>query len=225
MKVAIIGAGNVGTALATSLTRAGHDVIITARDPKHATTAAESSGASAATSNAAAVDEADVIIPAVPATGLRDVAAEIGEPAIGKPVDRRHEPHGADRAGSRHGHHLLECRGARGDAAGEPGRQGVQHALRIEPGRPHGRGRPARRLRGRRRRRSPRPRSSSSSSRSVCVRSMSGRWCEPGSSKVSRSSTSRSTPRTVAPGSRAGSSSARRRRSRKQPSQALPSDH
>jgi len=86
MKVAIIGAGNVGTALATALTRAGHNVTITARDPKHATTAAESSGASAATSNAAAVDEAEVIITAVPATGLRDVAAEIREPAIGKPV-------------------------------------------------------------------------------------------------------------------------------------------
>ena len=42
MKVAIIGAGNVGTALAAALTRAGHKVTITARDPKHATKAAES---------------------------------------------------------------------------------------------------------------------------------------------------------------------------------------
>ena len=32
MKIAIIGAGNVGTALATSLTHAGHDVVITSRD-------------------------------------------------------------------------------------------------------------------------------------------------------------------------------------------------
>ena len=31
MKIAIIGAGNVGRALATSLTRAGHDVTIAAR--------------------------------------------------------------------------------------------------------------------------------------------------------------------------------------------------
>ena len=45
MKVAIIGAGNVGTALAAALTRAGHKVTITARDPKHATKAAESTGA------------------------------------------------------------------------------------------------------------------------------------------------------------------------------------
>jgi len=41
MKVAIIGAGNVGTALATALTRAGHKVTITARDPKNASKAAE----------------------------------------------------------------------------------------------------------------------------------------------------------------------------------------
>jgi NADPH-dependent F420 reductase len=86
MKVAIIGAGNVGTALATALTRAGHKVTITARDPKHATKAAESSGADAGSSNAAAVDEADVVITAVPATSIAEVAAEIREPASGKPV-------------------------------------------------------------------------------------------------------------------------------------------
>lgn len=86
MKVAIIGAGNVGTALATALTRAGHKVTITARDPKHATKAAESSGADAGASNAAAVDQADVVITAVPATSIAEVAAEIREPASGKPV-------------------------------------------------------------------------------------------------------------------------------------------
>ena len=75
MKVAIIGAGNVGTALATALTRAGHKVTITARDPKHATKAAGSSGASAGASNASAVDQADVVITAVPATSIGEVAA------------------------------------------------------------------------------------------------------------------------------------------------------
>lgn len=86
MKVAIIGAGNVGTALATALTRAGHNVTITARDPKNASKAAASSGASTAASNAAAVEQADVVIAAVPATSIRDVAAEIRQPASGKPV-------------------------------------------------------------------------------------------------------------------------------------------
>src|SRR5262245_9128062 len=86
MKVAIIGAGNVGTALATALTRAGHKVTITARDPEHASKAAKTSGATTAPSNAAAADQADVIITAVPATSMRDVAADIRQPASGKPV-------------------------------------------------------------------------------------------------------------------------------------------
>jgi NADPH-dependent F420 reductase len=86
MKVAIIGAGNVGTALATALTRAGHKVTITARDPQHATKAAETSGASTAPTNAAAAESADVVITAVPATSIPEVATEIRQPASGKPV-------------------------------------------------------------------------------------------------------------------------------------------
>ena len=35
MNIAIIGAGNVGTALATSLTRAGHQVVVSATRPRH----------------------------------------------------------------------------------------------------------------------------------------------------------------------------------------------
>ena len=46
MKVAIIGAGNVGKALGTSITRAGHDVTITAKNPEHARAAAREIGAS-----------------------------------------------------------------------------------------------------------------------------------------------------------------------------------
>jgi NADPH-dependent F420 reductase len=86
MKVAIIGAGNVGTALATSIARAGHDVIITSRDPGDAATAAAGSGARVAQTNAAAAAEADVVIPAVRFTDVADVAGEIAEQAAGKPV-------------------------------------------------------------------------------------------------------------------------------------------
>jgi 8-hydroxy-5-deazaflavin:NADPH oxidoreductase len=86
MKVAIIGAGNVGTALATSIARAGHDVIITSRDPEDAATAAAGSGARVAQTNGAAAAEADVIIPAVSFTDVGEVAEEIAEPAAGKPV-------------------------------------------------------------------------------------------------------------------------------------------
>ena len=78
MKVAILGAGNVGTALAGSLTRAGHQVVIAALDPTHAAEAAAATGARPAASNAAAIDGADVVIAAVPAAALPTIASEIG---------------------------------------------------------------------------------------------------------------------------------------------------
>jgi NADPH-dependent F420 reductase len=86
MKVAIIGAGNVGTALATSMTRAGHDVIITSRDPDDAASAAAAAGARIVESNAAAATEADVVIPAVSFPNIAEVATDIAGPAAGKPV-------------------------------------------------------------------------------------------------------------------------------------------
>ncbi len=86
MKVAIIGAGNVGTALATSLARAGHEVIITSRDPQQAADAAATSGARVVGTNAEAAAQGDVVIPAVGFDNLEAVAADIAEPAAGKPV-------------------------------------------------------------------------------------------------------------------------------------------
>lgn len=86
MKVAIIGAGNVGTALATSIAHAGHDVIITSRDPDDAVSAAAASGARVAQTNAAAAAEADVVIPAVSFQDVAELATEIAGPAAGKPV-------------------------------------------------------------------------------------------------------------------------------------------
>jgi 8-hydroxy-5-deazaflavin:NADPH oxidoreductase len=86
MKVAIIGAGNVGTALATSIARAGHDVIITSHDPEDAASVAATSGARVARSSADAAAEAEVIIPAVSFQDVAAVASEIAAPAAGKPV-------------------------------------------------------------------------------------------------------------------------------------------
>jgi 8-hydroxy-5-deazaflavin:NADPH oxidoreductase len=86
MKIAIIGAGNVGTALATSLGRAGHEVIITDRDRGEAEQAASATGARVADSNAQAAAEADVVIPAVGMNAIEVVAEDIAEPAAGKPV-------------------------------------------------------------------------------------------------------------------------------------------
>jgi predicted dinucleotide-binding enzyme len=78
MNVSIIGAGSVGTALAGSLTRAGHTVTIAATHPEHAAAAAASTGATAAGSNAAAIDASDVVILAVPATALPAIAQAAG---------------------------------------------------------------------------------------------------------------------------------------------------
>lgn len=86
MKVAIIGAGNVGKALGGSFTRAGHDVTFTATHPEHAAEAASAIGARSAGSSAEAVSGADLVILAVPATSLPDVASEIADGARGKVV-------------------------------------------------------------------------------------------------------------------------------------------
>lgn len=86
MQIAIIGAGNVGRALATSLTRAGHDVTITAEHPEHAVAAATETGATAGTSNAAAASVADVVVLAVPAQSISEIAGAMGSSLDGKVV-------------------------------------------------------------------------------------------------------------------------------------------
>ena len=86
MQIAIIGAGNVGRALATSLTRAGHDVTITAANPEHAVEAASQTGATAATSNTAAATGAQVVVLAVPAQAIGRIAKDMGTSLDGKVV-------------------------------------------------------------------------------------------------------------------------------------------
>ncbi len=93
MKVAIIGAGNVGAALATSIARAGHDVIITSRDADDAVRAATASGARVAPSNAAAAAEADVVIPAVYFPDIAAVAGDIAVRGSRQARGRCQQPH------------------------------------------------------------------------------------------------------------------------------------
>src|SRR5439155_15739822 len=80
MNIAIIGAGNVGGALATSSMRAGHKVTIAAKDPAHAEAKAKDAGARAARSNAEAIRDAEIVILAVPADAVDAVVAEIADP-------------------------------------------------------------------------------------------------------------------------------------------------
>lgn len=86
MDIAIIGAGNVGKALATSFKRAGHDVIIASRDPEDAGSVAAATHSRVAASNAEAAAAADIVVLAVPFASAAEVAAEIAEAVAGKPV-------------------------------------------------------------------------------------------------------------------------------------------
>lgn len=87
MKVTIIGAGNVGTALATSITRAGHDVTISASTPVSARETADAVGATASPTNVEAARGAEVIILAVPYVAAgQQVAREIRDAVPGKTV-------------------------------------------------------------------------------------------------------------------------------------------
>lgn len=86
MDIAIIGAGNVGKALAGSFRRAGHEVTISAAHPESATEVASQVGARAAASNTEAASSADLVVLAVPATALESVAREIGPTVAGKVV-------------------------------------------------------------------------------------------------------------------------------------------
>ena len=87
MKVAIIGAGNVGKALGGSIVRAGHEVTISASSADSARQAAEQIGARAARSNVEAVGDVDVVILAVPYVGAGEaVAREIRDAVAGRTV-------------------------------------------------------------------------------------------------------------------------------------------
>ena len=86
MKIAIIGAGNVGRALATSFTRAGHQVVLAARDPGDAAAAAAATGAGIAASTRAAAEAADLTVLAIPFASAGAVASEIRDVVAGRPV-------------------------------------------------------------------------------------------------------------------------------------------
>ena len=86
MNISIIGAGNVGRALATSFVRAGHSVTVTSRDPEHAGAVAGATHAHLARTNAEAAGGADVVVLAVPFASVETVAAEIRDAVKGKVV-------------------------------------------------------------------------------------------------------------------------------------------
>jgi 8-hydroxy-5-deazaflavin:NADPH oxidoreductase len=86
MRIAILGAGNVGSAVARAGLKAGHQVVLSATSPDKARAVAGAVGGSAAASNREAVADADMVVLAVPYGAVGRVAEEIGPAVRGKVV-------------------------------------------------------------------------------------------------------------------------------------------
>ena len=86
MDIAIIGAGNVGGALARAFTQAGHRVVVTSRDPEDGRALADATGARLVSSNREAAEAGEMVVLAVPFTSAPEIAAEIAAAVTGKTV-------------------------------------------------------------------------------------------------------------------------------------------
>ena len=84
--IAIIGAGNVGRALATSAVRAGYSVSLSSTDPEDAQAVAATTGARSIASSLDAVEAAEMVVLAVPYPALDGLVAELGGALTGKIV-------------------------------------------------------------------------------------------------------------------------------------------
>ncbi|MEV6845675.1 NADPH-dependent F420 reductase [Actinoplanes sp. NPDC051411] len=79
MRIAIIGVGNVGSALARAFRTAGHTVVVSSRRASLAEKIAEELGVSAASSNRAVAENAEMVVLAVPAKAVASVLDETAE--------------------------------------------------------------------------------------------------------------------------------------------------
>ncbi len=91
MKITVIGAGNMGSAFVKQLTRAGHQVSVTARDSDKAAQVAAANPGAKAVATAGAATGADAV---VLATGYADAvgALQVGRRPAGQGRDRHHQP-------------------------------------------------------------------------------------------------------------------------------------
>ena len=99
MNIAIIGTGNIGQALGSSMLRAGHEVTFAGRHSDKTRRVASELGAAAADTPAEATAAADVVILAVPYTALGQVTGDIAQDAAGKVVVDVTNPIAADFSG------------------------------------------------------------------------------------------------------------------------------
>lgn len=78
MKIAILGAGNVGMALANGWAKAGHSIILSLKDPQNEKTSSLLKENITAKTTAEASAEADVILISLPVSATVSVLKEIG---------------------------------------------------------------------------------------------------------------------------------------------------
>jgi NADPH-dependent F420 reductase len=79
MRIAIIGVGSVGRALAHAFTVAGHVVVLGARNPEHAEKVADELKVAAAGSSREAVEGAELVVLAVPAKAVAKILDETAD--------------------------------------------------------------------------------------------------------------------------------------------------
>lgn len=86
MRIAIIGAGTVGSGVAAAASKAGHEVVVASRNPEQAGAVAAETGARPAQTADAAVDGADVVVLAIPSSAVASVCDQIRRHVAGKIV-------------------------------------------------------------------------------------------------------------------------------------------
>jgi len=97
IKVAIIGLGKIGEAIATNLTKGGHAVILSSRDDKKSRALASKLGTLATAMNTTlAINDADVIIPAIYFDSLKEFFRKYTTELKGKIIVDVSNPIGPD---------------------------------------------------------------------------------------------------------------------------------
>ena len=84
--ISIIGAGNMATAIAGRIAKAGHTVEVVTRDPAKAWALADRLGSGSTTGTYGATPEGDIVILAVPYSGAAAAVADFGDTLDGKVV-------------------------------------------------------------------------------------------------------------------------------------------
>ncbi|MFV2086519.1 NADPH-dependent F420 reductase [Micromonospora sp. LOL_021] len=105
MDIGIIGAGNVGSALARRLTEVGHQVTISASSPDSPRLAEATTGTGVTAGDAAQAADAELVVLAVPYTGIGDtLTGPVADALAGSTVIDVTNPLGPDHMSLRIGH-------------------------------------------------------------------------------------------------------------------------